>query len=171
MSAQASGAPGSGGVPHIYLKIAEIKGEARAKNHENEIELTSWSWGETQSVFPSETRKAGGSVSMRDFQLTAVTFCASAQFLLHCAAAKRLKTAIIICEQDQGGNKHVYLTITLSNVVIGSYDIEGSASQNHATDRLTLKFTKIEFNYTPMKSEGNPGGNYSCSWDLALNTS
>ena len=67
-----------------FLKIAEIKGDARAKNHDGEIELTSWSWGETQSVFPSDaSRRSGGSVSMRDFQFTAASSAASSQFILH----------------------------------------------------------------------------------------
>ena len=158
--------------PSFYLKIAEIKGDARAKAHDGEVELASWSWGETQSVFPSETRKSGGSVAMRDFQFTAVTGAASSQFLLHCASAKRLKSAIITGEKDTpgGGSRHTYLTITLSNVVIGSYDIEGSPTDSLPVDRVTLKFTKIEFAYVPLKADGSPGGNFTCSWDLALNT-
>jgi type VI secretion system secreted protein Hcp len=153
------------GVTHFFLKIAEIKGDARPKNHEGEIELVAWSWGQTQSVFPSETRKSGGSVSMRDFQFTAVTGAASSQFLLHCAAAKRLKSAILTCEQDHGNTRFKYLTVTLSNVVISSFDIEGSAEANLPMDRVTLKFTKLEFSYTPVA-----GGNFTCSWDLSLNT-
>ena len=160
----------AGGVlPHIFLKIEGIKGEARAGNHNDEIEVASWSW-ETQSVFPSETRKSGGSVSMRDFQFSAATNSASAQLLIHCAAAKRIKSAVLTCEQDKGKGKHVYLTITLTNVVIGSYDVEGSLSETNARDRVTLKFTKIEFAYTPLKPDGTPGGNFTASWDLALNT-
>jgi len=157
-------------VPHIFLKIAEIKGEARPDAHKGEIELTSWSWGETQSVFPSEARKTGGSVAMRDFQFEAETSAASSQFLVHCASAKRLKSAVLTCEHDSGKDKHAFLTITLSNVVIGSYDITGSADQSHAADRVTLKFTKIEFAYTPLGPDGKPGGNFSSSWDLSMNT-
>ncbi len=151
--------------PRFFLKIAEIKGDARSKSHENEIELTSWDWGETQSVFPSETRKTGGSVSMRDFQFTTVTGAASSQFLLHCAAAKRLKSAILTCEQDQGTTRHKYLTVTLSNVVIASYDIEATPEASLPVDRVTLKFTKLEFAFTPAA-----GGNFTCSWDLTLNS-
>ena len=151
--------------PHFFLKIQEIKGDARPKGHENEIELASWSWGETQSAFPSEAQKSGGSVTMRDFHFTAVTGAASSQFILHCAAAKRIKTAILTCEQDRGNSRHKYLTVTLSNVVISSYDIEGSSGTDLPMDRVVLKFTKIEFAFTPVA-----GGNFSCSWDLTLNT-
>jgi len=162
----------SGGLlPHLFLKLDGVKGDARAANHNEEIELTSFSWGQTQSVFPSESRKAGGSVSMRDFQFTAITGTASAQLLLFCAAAKRIKSAVLTCEQDHKKGKHVYLTVTLSNVVISSYDIEGAASQNHSSERVTLKFTKIDFAYTPLKDDGTPGGNFGSSWDLSLNTS
>ncbi len=151
--------------PPAYLKIAEIKGNARSKAHDGETELLSWSWGETQTVFPTEARKTGGSVSMRDFQVTAATSIASNQFLLHCASAKRFKSAVITCEQDNPGKgRHIYLTITLSNVVISSYDIEASPGGNLATERLSLKFTKIEFTFTPIG-----GGNFSSSWDLSQN--
>ena len=86
---------------------------------------------------------------MRDFQFTAATGAASSQFLLHCASAKRLKSAILTCERDQGSSRHIYLTITLTNVVIGSYDIDGGAEAAGPMDRITLKFSKIEFAYTP----------------------
>ena len=166
-----SSAQTGGLIPHIFLKIEGIKGDARSDKHNEEIELESWSWGETQSVFPSETRKSGGSVSMRDLQFSAVTSAASAQLLLHCAAATRLKSAVLTCEQDHRKGKHTYLTITLSKVVIGSYDVEGSSSENHSMDRVTLKFTKIEFVYTPLKPDGSPGTDFTASWDLSLNAS
>jgi type VI secretion system Hcp family effector len=157
------------GVPHVFLKIAEIKGEARSKGHDGEIEITEWSWGETQPVFPSDNRK-GGNVSMRDLQFTAQTSCASAQFMLYCAAAKKIKTAVLTCEQDQGGSKHIYLTITFSNVVISSYQVSGTHAENQSNDSVSMKFTKIEFNYTPMRGEGVTGGNFNSSWDLSVNS-
>jgi type VI secretion system secreted protein Hcp len=151
--------------PRYFLKIAEIKGDARAKAHDGEIEIASWSWGETQSVFPSETRKTGGSVSMRDFELTMVTGAASAQFLLHCASAKRFKSASLTCEQDSASSRHKYLTITLSNVVVSSFQIDGTNEGNLPMERVTLKFTKLEFALTPVA-----GGNFTCSWDLSMNS-
>ena len=71
------------------------------------------------------------------------------------------------CEHDHKGGKHTYLTITLSNVVISSYNVSGAGEE--AVDNITLKFTKIEFTYTPLK-DGKTGSNFSCSWDLSLNT-
>jgi type VI protein secretion system component Hcp len=104
---------------------------------------------------------------MRDFMVTTQTSAASNQFFLHCASAKRFKTAVLTCEQDVvGKGRHVYLTITLTNVVIGSYDIDAGEGDNLPTERMTLKFTKIEFNYTPAT-----GGNFSSCWDLSQNAS
>lgn len=152
-------------LPFFFLKIAEIKGNARPKGHEGETEVVVWSWGETQSAFPSEARQSGGSVSMRDLHFTAMSSPASPQFMLHCAAAKRFKTAILTCEMDTPKGRQIYLTITLSNVIVGSFDIEGDREGGLSTDRMTLKFTKIEFNFTPPG-----GGNFSCSWDLSQNS-
>ena len=103
--------------------------------------------------------------SMRDFELRMVTGAASAQFLLHCASAKRFKSAILTCEQDQSNARHKYLTITLSNVVISSFEIEGTNEGNLPLERVTLKFTKMEFALTPVA-----GGNFTCTWDLSLNS-
>jgi type VI secretion system secreted protein Hcp len=159
-------APSSGGsAPRYFLKIAEIKGDARTSKHEDEIEVSAWSWGETQSVFPAEKAKGTGSVSMRDFEFTMNTGAASAQVLLHCASAKRFKSAVLTCEQDHGATRHKYLTITFTNVVIGSYEIVGARDSALPTERVTLKFTKIEFAFTPPG-----GGNFTSSWDLSLNT-
>jgi type VI secretion system secreted protein Hcp len=168
--ANPSGA-GAQQAPSCFLKIEEIKGEARPKAHENEIEVLSWSWGETQSVFPSETRKSGGSVTMRDFHFTARASSASPLLFVYCAGAKRIKSAVLTCEQDHKQGKHIYLTITFSNVVVSSYDVEGGSAGDRACDRVTLKFTKIELTYTPIKPDGTPGSNFANSWDLSLNSS
>jgi type VI secretion system secreted protein Hcp len=150
--------------PHSFLKIAEIKGDSRSKNHEGEIEVRSWSWGETQDV--ARASPTGDTVSMRNFQFSATTGAASAQFFLLCAQAKKLKSVTLSCEHDHKNGKHTYLTITLSDVRIVAFDIEVSAGQDHAVDRVTLRFTKIEFTYTPLKPDGTPGSNFSCTWDL-----
>jgi type VI protein secretion system component Hcp len=101
---------------------------------------------------------------MRDFEFTAVNSSASSQFLLHCAAAKVFKTAVLTCETElPNRGRHTYLTITLSDVVISSYDIEATPEALLPVDSVSLKFTKIEFAYVPAA-----GGNFSCTWDLSL---
>lgn len=166
---QAAGTPHSvRPTPHFFLKIAEVKGDSRAKGHEGEIDLHEWDWGETQAA-DLGARKAGGSVSMRDVECTSVTGAASPQLFLHCATGKKFKTAILTCEQHHGQDIHVYLTITLSDVKLASFEIKGTPDRDVPLDSFTLKFTKIEFKYIPRKGDGTTGGNFTSTWDLSTN--
>ena len=161
--------PASLPAPHCFLKIAEIKGDARNPRHEKEIEVVSWSWGETQNAtFSADSKRTGGNVSMRDFAFNAVTGAASSQFLLFCASGKRIKTAILTCEKPEGKGDP-FLTITLSDVVLASYDIESAPTSSLPMDRVVLRFNKIEFKYVPYKQDGTADGNFTSSWDLAQN--
>lgn len=160
--------------PRFFLKIAEIKGDARPKNHDGEIELISWEWGETQeaAALPAgNSAKAGGSVAFREVVCTAVTGTASAQLLLLCASAKRLKSAILSCDRVSGPNTVTYLTITLGdNIIVSSFEIGGSPSRDLTVDRFSLRFTKIDFKYVQQKTDGSAPSNFTATWDVSQNS-
>ena len=156
-------------VPRFFLKIDGIKGDARPKSHDGEIEIVSWSFGETQTGAVLDARKPVSSVAMRDFVFTAGTGAASSQLLLLCAAGKRLKSAVLTCEADAGKSPQIYLTITLTDVMLASYEIRANPEDAIPLDSFSMKFVKIEFKYVPVTTDGKPGGNFTSSWDLSSN--
>lgn len=158
--------------PKYFLKIAEIKGDARPKSHDGEIELISWEWGEIQNAaaLPTANSKSGGSVAFREMVCSAVTGTASSQLLLFCACAKRLKSAVITCERVLSVNPVIYLTITLGdNIIVSSYEIAGSIQNDLPVDRFSLRFTKIDFKYVQQKTDGSATGNFTATWDVSQN--
>ena len=55
----------------FFLKIDGIEGESTDGKHKGEIDLLSWSWGETQSGAHAAGGGGGaGKVSMQDFHFT-----------------------------------------------------------------------------------------------------
>lgn len=159
-------------VPRHHLKIVEVLGDARTSNHQGEIELLSWGWGEVQSgSFGTESSStSGGNLAMRDFAFTARTGLASANLMLYCSCGKPLKSAVLTCEAPKsGGGNHTYLTVTMTKVIISHYDVVVSPGQEHPVDTFQIKFEKIEFKYVPLKPDGTIGGTCSASWNLATN--
>lgn len=163
--------PSQESTPQHHLKIVEIPGEARAKNHTGEIEIRGWNWGETQSgSFNSESKNSGGNLAMRDIEFIAVSGQSSVNLMLYCACGKPLKSAILTCEVPKpGGGTHVYLTVTLTKVMVSSFEIGAELGAESPFDKFKLKFEKIEFKHVPLKADGNPGGQSMASWNLASN--
>lgn len=155
--------------PHFFLKIAEVKGDCRAPGHDSEIEIVTFAWGEVQNVAFLHGEKPETSVSMRDFVFTAATGSASSQLLLLCACGKRLKTAVLTAERPSTSKSIVFLIITLTDVSVASFEIEGSGERAVPMDRFSLKFRKIEFKYVDMNPKNTGGGNFESAWDMATN--
>jgi type VI secretion system secreted protein Hcp len=158
-------------VAQHHLKIIEIPGEARSKSHPGEIELWSWTWGEVQSgSFNSESKNSGGNLAMRDFEFVALSGQASVNLMLYCACGKPLKSAVLTCEMPKpGGGSHTYLTVTLTKVMVSSYEVELEENSDQPFDKFQLKFEKVEFKHIAMKADGSPAGQSMASWNLASN--
>src|SRR6266571_2233799 len=73
----------------IFMKIGDIKGESADKTHPGEIELLSFSWGETNVGSRSATGGAGaGKVSFMDFNFTTKVSKALPKLMLACASGQ-----------------------------------------------------------------------------------
>lgn len=77
-----------------FLNIDGIKGESQAKNHKGEIELTSVTWGKTNSGGqPGSGGADSGKTTFQDLQFVAVANKVGPQLMLHCATGKRISRA------------------------------------------------------------------------------
>src|SRR5262249_19139941 len=136
--------------------------------HKNEIEVTTWSWGETNSstVVPANTGRA----DLHDLHFTARTSSASPLLFISCASGTHAATAVLTARQA-AVTQIEYLKITMTDVLISSYQSGGSSSDNLPLDQVSLNFAKIQFSYTPQISGGLPGTPITRGWDKALATS
>src|SRR5664279_5125033 len=74
----------------FFLKIDGIKGESMDSTHKDEIDLQSWSWGETQTGSHAFGGGGGsGKVSMQDFHFVMNANLASPKLLLACASGEQ----------------------------------------------------------------------------------
>jgi len=105
-------------VVDYFLKIDGIEGEAQDKTHKNEIQLESWSFGETQSGTSGQGGGAGaGKVAMQDFHFVMRVSKASPKLFLSCANGEHIKKAVLTVRKA-GKDQQEYLKWTFTDLLI-----------------------------------------------------
>ena len=159
-------------VVDYFLKIDGIEGESQDSKHKNEIDVQSWSWGESNSGDAAHRGGMGaGKVSMQDFHFTMSVNKASPKLMEACASGEHIKKAVLTCRKA-GKDQQEYLKVTLSDLIVASYQTGGSAGSGVVpTDQIGLNFSKIEDEYKEQKPDGTLGGAVKGGWNLKENKS
>jgi type VI secretion system secreted protein Hcp len=154
----------------IHLDLASIQGESLSAAHPNEIELTSFSWGVSNSPVNTSTGLVkGGKVSMTEVTVTKFIDKASVQLLKASATGQILKTAKITWSKSTGGKKpEDFITITLTGVLISSVQQTSSReSEGMGTEKVTLSFDKVNVDYKVQDKTGLLISAGQMAYDLA----
>jgi type VI secretion system secreted protein Hcp len=151
-----------------FLKIDTVPGESLDDRHRDEIEVLSYSWGETNAGSVSVGGGAAvGKVHIEDFHFTALTSKASPKLMQLCANGKHLATAVFV-RRKPGMARQEYLTFTFSNVTVSSYHVGGS-TDDVPIDEVSLAFAKVQMDYKPQKVDGSLAAAIHAGWDVKLN--
>jgi type VI secretion system secreted protein Hcp len=152
-----------------FLKIDGIKGESTDDKHKDEIEIESFSWGATQSGTLAFGGGGGaGKVQFSGFNFTTKMTKASPMLFLKCATGEHIKEAIL-SGRKAGGTQQDFLKITLSDVLVSSYQTGGSGGSDLPMEQVSINFAKIEFEYKPQKPDGSLDAAVRAGWDLKSN--
>ena len=152
-----------------FLKLDGISGESKDSKHKGEIEVLSFTFGETQSG-SSHVGSGGGAgkVQMSDFSFTARTTKASPQLFLSCAQGKHLKEAILTVRKA-GGSQQEYLIIKLNDVLVSAYALGSGEGESEPHDAFSLNFVKLSYDYKPQKADGSLDAPVHAGWDTLKN--
>jgi type VI secretion system secreted protein Hcp len=142
-------------VVDYFLKIAECPGESQDSTHKNEIQLESWSFGETQGgTFGFGGGGGAGKVQMQDFHFVMKANKASPTLFAACASGEHFKQAILTCRKA-GKDQQEFLKWTFSDLLVSSFQTSGSGSGDVIPmDQISLNFTKVEIEYKEQKADG-----------------
>lgn len=153
-----------------FLKIEGVDSESTDDKHKGEMELESYSWGETQSGTSGRGGGAGaGKVQPQDFHFVKRVDKSSPVLFIGCAIGQHYKSAILTARKAGGGQQD-YFKITMEDVLISSYQLGGSAHSDVVpTDQVSLNFAKLEMSYKEQKPDGSLGGEVKQKYDYAAN--
>jgi len=152
-----------------FLKIDTIPGESTDAQHKDEIDVESWSWGATQLGTTTGGGGGAGRVSMQDLNFVARTSKASPTLFLKCASGLHISKAVLTARKS-GGAQTDFLTLTMSDLLVSSYQIAGSETADTVPmDQVSLNFAKIQFEYKAQNPDGSLGAPVRSGWDVQLN--
>ena len=150
-----------------FLKIKGIEGESPDSKHKAEIEIESWSFGETnQGTMAYGGGGGAGKVQMSDFHFVMKTNKASPKLFLACASGEHIGEATLTCRKA-GKDQQEFLIVKFTDLLITSFQTGGSPTKDSIpTDSIAFNFSKVEFDYKEQKPDGTLGGTNKTGWDL-----
>ena len=135
-----------------FLKIDGIDGESLDKNHKDEIEIDSYSWGLANPTSVGSGGGGGaGKVSMQDFHFTSKLNKATPKLMLACATGQHIKEATLTVRKAGSGGFE-FLKIKLSDILVSSLQPGGAGGDELPEDQFSLTFVKIDFLYTVQRT-------------------
>ena len=153
-----------------FLKIDGIEGESEDSKHKKEVEVLSFSWGASNSGSMGHGTGGGtGKVLCQDLHFTFRHCCASPKLAEFCCTGKHIPKATLVCRKAGGDEALEYLKVTLSDLVVSSYQMGGSQGDILPIDQVSLNFTKIEDEYKPQTGTGTGSGQVKFGWDVKQN--
>ena len=151
-----------------FLKIDGIEGESTDSKHKGEIEILSFSWGETQTVGGPGGGSRARKVQMQDFNFVMTANKASPKLLLACASGQHLKDARFVARKA-GKSQNEFLVYKFTDILVSSYQTGGSGGETLPMDQVSLNFGRIEVEFRPQKPDGSLGSSVNAGWDVKKN--
>jgi type VI secretion system secreted protein Hcp len=150
-----------------FLKLDGIEGESTDKDHKGEIDIMSFSLGESQvggRGAGAGSGRGAGKVSMQDIHFSTNMSKASPQLFLACASGKHISNGLLTLRKA-GEQQLEFLKIKLTDVLVSSYQTGGNVLDNGLysplrgeaevpTDQFSLNFSRINVTFTPQSAAG-----------------
>ena len=155
----------------FFLKIDGVEGESADEAHTKEIELLTWAFGVTSSASPLVSGGGGaGKSKPTDFTFVSRTSKASPKLYQLTCTGKHVKSAVLAA-QRLGDVPQQYLTVTMSDLLVTSYQVAPGETDGYPIDVVRLDYAKIVYSYRPQNRDGSTGSPVTFGFDFAANKS
>jgi type VI secretion system secreted protein Hcp len=154
-----------------FLKLDGIEGESQDSKRPKEIQLTSWSWGMSNSG-SAHTGQGGatGRVNVGDLNFTKYVDKASPSLIRSCAGGTIIPTGTLTIRKTDDKDKIDYLVIELKEILVSSWQTGGSGGGGQLSDSFSLNFAEYEFKYTLQQDTGGKGGSITTKGNARTET-
>lgn len=154
----------------MFLKVGQIKGEARDKTHKDEFDVLSWNWGMSNSGSAQQGGGMGaGKVNVQDLSFTKYIDKSTPDLMLACCNGKHIPQAVMTIRKA-GEQPLEYLLVTMEDLIVTNVSTGGSAGEDRLTESITLNFSRVKVQYKEQTATGGVGDKPEMGWDIAANT-
>lgn len=152
----------------MYLDFGgDLKGEARAKGHENQVEIEGFSWGIVQEGDLHRGTGGGkGKVAIHDVTVTKSLDASSPELIKSGILLKPFGKVTLIC-RESGGEKAVnYMELEMENVIVTSVSLNKADGSGKPSETVNLQFAKFKLTYKQQANEGGEEGEVKVAYDI-----
>jgi type VI secretion system secreted protein Hcp len=151
-----------------FLKLEGVAGESTDDKHKGELDLESFSWGETNLGTSGHGGGAGaGKVQPQDFSFVKRYDKSSPVLFIACATGQHFKEALLTVRKA-GGEQQEYLKFKMEGLLVSSYQVSAGGGAL-VQDLVSLNFAKLEMIYKEQKPDGSLGGETKQKYDFEAN--
>jgi type VI secretion system secreted protein Hcp len=136
-----------------FLTLSDgIQGESEDKDHKNDIQLLSWSWGGSQTSSVAGTGGSGaGKVSLSDFSVMAYFDKSTPLFFKSICAGTHIKTGTMNAIKS-GASGKPYLKVDFKELFVTSLQISGSSEIPSVS--ISFSYNEIKIDYSTQNEQG-----------------
>jgi type VI secretion system secreted protein Hcp len=141
----------------MILELEGIEGESKVEKFEKHIDVSSFSWGASNSgsAHTGGGASGGGKGNISDMSLSKTVDNASPTLFKLCYLGKHIKSGKLHVRKAAGENKLEYQLFEMTEVYVTSVSMGDSAGNETPSESFTLTFAKIKYTY---KQQGETGG-------------
>jgi len=151
----------------VFLKIKGIPGESADSKHKGEIDVLSYSFGQSQTGTMAYGGGGGaGKVQFQDFSFMMRMSKATPKLMQACANGTHIEDAILTARKA-GDKQQEYMTYKFYDLLISSY--QTSASSEEPVESVSFNFSKMEMEYKEQDAKGGLGGSTMFKYNLKEN--
>jgi type VI secretion system secreted protein Hcp len=155
----------------MFMQIDKIQGESTDGDFSNQIEVTGWNWGASNTGSASSGSGAGtAKVSVTDLTYTANVDRSVPTVLSYLCTGKHFGTATLSICKATGGKSLPYLVLKLTTGVVSNMTFTGSPGDEIQTVSVSLHFAQFNITYTPQNNDGSAGASVSAGYNIPQGT-
>jgi type VI secretion system secreted protein Hcp len=139
----------------MFLKITNITGESMDEKHKGEIDVLSWSWGESTGTART-SRGAAPAVCIQDLSFTKLIDSASPGLIMMGMTGQMAPDAALVVRKA-GERGQEYFRLRMTNVSVLSFQTGGSSGDGILAENVVLRFESLKGEYFPQKADGSLG--------------
>ena len=149
-----------------HLKVPDIEGESVRADHEGEIDIFGASWSVVQETSATQGRgRVQGRAHASAFTFQKYMDASSPYLTLACLQGKSFDEVVFSVRKDSGEAHLDYLVVTLTNVIVSSYDMSGGGDQQ-IMETVSLMAEKVKILYTVQADDHSAGDEHEIEYDL-----
>jgi len=159
---------------NMYLQIDGIKGDSTNAAHKDWIELESYSHGVSQPVgasWSAQGAHAGSIAQHSEFSFAKRLDSSSPTLCLYCCKGSAIKKVVFEISRPLG-DQTTFMKYTFTDCIVSGISTSGSASEADPVpmEQVSIRYSKIEWEYTPTDTKGKKQSAVKASWDVSKNT-